>query len=46
MEHVSGVTLLEDEFIILALLARALRKNKATKSMCMTDQRIQTPNLE
>ncbi len=33
MGHVSSVTLLEDELIILALLARALRKNKATKSM-------------
>jgi hypothetical protein len=33
MEHVSSVILLEDELIIQALLARALRKNEATKSM-------------
>jgi len=33
MEHVSSVILLKDELIIQALLGRALRKNKATKSM-------------
>jgi hypothetical protein len=32
MEHVSSVILVEDELIIQALLARALRKNKGTKS--------------